>query len=194
MHNLKNDRVDDELPIRSIFSDIHTASYQLAKYWAKLLSPLSTSEYTIKSTSDFITHIKGPNILTLDFTIDVILKHIYDEYEVSTNIPKQKMRDLLLLGTKKVHFSYNGHIYTQTKGVPIGSPLVPVITGIFVVELERTTLPTLKEHMSLWKRYVDDTISYIKEKSTEHVLSKLNRYHGNIKFTYEIENNGKLPS
>ena len=113
------------------------------------MSPLSTSEYTIKSTSDFITHIKGPNILTLDFTIDVILKHIYDEYEVSTNIPKQKMRDLLLLGTKKVHFSYNGHIYTQAKGVPIGSPLVPVITGIFVVELERTTLPTLKEHMSL---------------------------------------------
>ena len=175
------------------------------------MSPLSTSEYTIKSTSDFITHIKGPNIpnnpkrisfditslltnVSLDFTIDVILKHIYDEYEVSTNIPKQKMRDLLLLGTKKVHFSYNGHIYTQTKGVPIGSPLVSVITGIFVVELERTTLPTLKEHMSLWKRYVDDTISYIKEKSTEHVLSKLNRYHGNIKFTYEIENNGKLPS
>ena len=62
------------------------------------------SEYTVKSTSDFITHIKGQNIpnsfklisfdvtlftnVPLDFTIDVILKRIYDGNEVKTNIPK----------------------------------------------------------------------------------------------------------
>ena len=47
--------------------------------------------------------------------------------------------------------------------------------------------------MRPWKRYVDDTISYIKEESIEHVLSKLNGYHDNIEFTYEIENYRKLP-
>ena len=62
-----------------------------------------------------------------------------------------------------------------------------------MVELERTILPTLREHMRPWKRYVDDTISYIKEESIEHVLSKLNGYHDNIEFTYEIENDDKLP-
>ena len=36
-------------------------------------------------------------------------------------------------------------------------------------------------------------ISYIKEESVEHVLSKLNGYHDNIEFKYEIENDGKLP-
>ena len=68
------------------------------------------SEYTVKRTSDFITHIKGQNIpnnykfisfdvtslltnVPLDFTIDVILKQLYDENEVNTNIPKQKIRD-----------------------------------------------------------------------------------------------------
>ena len=56
IHNLKNDSTVDDLPIRHIISNINTASYQLAKYLAKLLSPLSTSEYTVKSTSDFITH------------------------------------------------------------------------------------------------------------------------------------------
>ena len=70
---------------------------------------------------------------------------------------------------------------------------VQLLAGIFKVELERTILPTLKEHMSPWKVYVDDTISYIKEESIEHVLSKLNGYHENIEFTYEIENDGKLP-
>ena len=62
-----------------------------------------------------------------------------------------------------------------------------------MVELERTVLPTLREHMSSWKRYADDTISYIKEESIEHVLSKLNGYHDNMEFSYEIENDGKLP-
>ena len=103
------------------------------------------------------------------------------------------MRDLLLLCTKNVHFSYIGDIYTPAGGVAIGSPLGPVLAGIFMVELERTILPTLRECMSPWKRYVNDTISYIKEESIEHALPKLNGYHDNIEFTYEIENDGKLP-
>ena len=166
--------------------------------------PLSLSEYTVKS--DFITHIKGQNIpnnfklisfdvtsfftnVLLDFTIDVILKRIYDENQVKT---KQQMIDLLLLCTKNVHFSYNGDIYTQRYGVAMDLPLGPVLASIFMVILERTKPPTLREHMSPWKRYVDDTISYIKEEFTEHVLSKLNGYHDNIEFTYKIENEGKL--
>ena len=93
----------------------------------KPLSPLSMSEYTVKSSSDFITHIKGQNIpnnfklipfditslftnVQLDFTTDVIFKRIYDENKVNTNIPKQQMRDVLLLCTKNVYFSYNGEI------------------------------------------------------------------------------------
>ena len=103
------------------------------------------------------------------------------------------MRDVLLLCTKNVHFSYSRVIYTQVDCVAMGSPLGPALEGIFMVELERAILPTLREHMSPWKRYVDDTISYIKEESIEHVLSKLNGYHDNIEFTYEIENDGKLP-
>ena len=92
-----------------------------------------------------------------------------------------------------MHFSYNGHIYAQPEGVAIGLSLGPVLGGIFMVELGRTILPTLREHMSPWKRYIEDTISYIKEESIEHVLSKLNGYHDNIEFTHEIQNDGKLP-
>ena len=47
--------------------------------------------------------------------------------------------------------------------VTMGLPLGPVLAGIFMVELERAILPTLREHMSPSKSYVDDTISYIKE-------------------------------
>ena len=68
-----------------------------------------------------------------------------------------------------------------------------VLPGIFMVEFERGIFPNVREHMGRWKRYVDGTISYIKEEFIEHVLCKLNRYHDNIEFTYEIENDGKLP-
>ena len=96
LHKLKNDSTVDDLPIQPIISNINAAPYQLAKYLAKLLSPLRTSEYNVKSTSDIITYIKGQDVpknlftnVPLDFTIDVILKRIYNGNEVNTNIPKQ---------------------------------------------------------------------------------------------------------
>ena len=102
------------------------------------------------------------------------------------------MKELLLLCTKNVHFTFNNKIYQQCDGVAIGFPLGPVIAGIFMVELERTLLPRLTEYMTPWKRYVDDTIATRKLTSIDHVLMILNTFHKNIKFTYELEINKKI--
>ena len=72
------------------------------------------------------------------------------------------MKELLLLCTKNAYFTFNNIIYQQCDGVPMGSPLGPVIVGIFTVELEKSLIPNLTEHMSPWKQYVDDTIAVIK--------------------------------
>ena len=82
-----------------------------------------------------------------------------------------------------MHFSSHGDIYTQADGVVMGFPLGLVLAGIFLVELERTILPTLRNYMSPW----------IEEESIENVSSKLNGYHNIIEFTFKIENDGKLP-
>ena len=81
IHKLKNDSTVDDLPIRPIVSNINTASYQLVKDLAKLLSPLSMSEYTVKSTSDFITHIKRQKIPNKFKLIS------FDVTSLFTNIP-----------------------------------------------------------------------------------------------------------
>ena len=61
-----------------------------------------------------------------------------------------------------------------------------------MVEFERNLIPILKDPLSCWRRYVDNTICFIKNGSVEHVLSTLNNFHGSIKFTYETESGNKL--
>ena len=68
------------------------------------------------------------------------------------------MRDLLLLCTKNVHFTFEGKIYIQIDRVAMGSLLAPVLADIFMIELERIVVPTLATHLRFWRRYVDDTI------------------------------------
>ena len=102
------------------------------------------------------------------------------------------MRELILPCTKNVHFTFNGETFTQVDGVAMGSPLELILAGIFMVELERNLIPILKNHLSCWRRCVDDTICFIKNGSVKHVLSTLNNFHSSIKFTYETEKGNKL--
>ena len=66
------------------------------------------------------------------------------------------------------------------------------VDDIFMIELERSLLPMQSSYMICWKRYMDDTTAYAKTDATDHVLSILNSFHGNILFTYEQEINGKI--
>ena len=89
------------MPIRPIISNIGTATCNLAKYLSKLTSPLSSSEYTVSSTRDFVQNLRTIKIpigyhmvsfdvkslltsVPLEYTIDLILKRIYDNGELST--------------------------------------------------------------------------------------------------------------
>ena len=50
------------------------------------------------------------------------------------------------------------------------SPLRSVMATIFMVELETTLVPKLKNHVHNWRRFVDDMFEYIKVGSAEYVL------------------------
>ena len=183
--------------------------YQLAKYLAKLLSTLSKPEYTVDNNVEFINNIKSEKVpishssisfdvkslftnVPLDYTVNIILRRIYDDNELYRNISKKEMKELLLLCTKNAHLIFSNEIYQQCNGVVMGSPFGPVIAGIFMVELEKSLIPNLMEHMCPWKRYVGDTIAVIKLSSVEDVLSILNSFCQNIEFTYELEQNGEI--
>ena len=90
------------------------------KHWysIELLSPLSQSVFDVENTEAFIQEFKNmlppddynlisfdvtslfKNVL-LDYTINIILKQIYDQRELlETKISRKEMKDLLLLRTK----------------------------------------------------------------------------------------------
>ena len=96
IHKLSQKDTINELPLRRTLSNIGTATYHLSKYLAELLSTLSESGYTIKSTKYFVEKIKKehtPNNhvlvsfdlkllfanVPLDETIEIILNRIYEK-------------------------------------------------------------------------------------------------------------------
>ena len=72
----------------------------------------------------------------LDETTSIILRKIYDEGKIETNVPRKVMKELLILHVKHVHFTSNGDIYIQLDGVAMGSPLGPLLTNVFMCSLE----------------------------------------------------------
>ena len=84
---------------------------------------------------------------------------------------------------KEGSFHFGNNIYQQKDGAAMRSPLGPVLTGIFMVQLEKTLMPVLEKFMKPQKRYVDDAITYNKPDFITNVIDVLNKFHQNIKFT-----------
>ena len=54
-----------------------------------------------------------------------------------------------------------------------------------MIELENTMVQRLSNHLYFWRRYVDDTFTFVKEELITFVLEQLNFYHANLEFTCE---------
>ena len=102
------------------------------------------------------------------------------------------MNNLLLPCAHNVHFTFGNDIYQQKNGVTMGSSLGPVLAEIFRLNLERVLMPKQVKCLKPWKIYVDDIITSIKPAFITDFIKILNKFHENIKFTYEIERNGKI--
>ena len=55
----------------------------------------------------------------LNRTTDMILKRIYEENEIATSITKNEMKELLILRTKNIHFTFESKAYAKTDGAAI---------------------------------------------------------------------------
>ena len=112
---------------------------------------------------------------------------------VSSPISVPVVIKLLTLCLEDTTFKFRDKFYRMTDGLAMGSPVSPIVANIFMDDLERNALVTMKDRPRLWLRYVDDVLSIVKRNSLEGMLVHLNAQNDTITFTKEDENEGKLP-
>ena len=98
--------------MKPIISNVGTATYETVKYLNKLLIPLSKSDHNILNTEDLIRRLRDETIpagykmisfdvknlftnVALDNSTDFILKKVYNEKKIQTNIPKRVLKESL---------------------------------------------------------------------------------------------------
>ena len=197
------------LKFRPIVSCLDAYSNNAAKYLARLLREAILAEFnhgkvdsfTISKELQSITLTGNSRLLGFDIeslypsiplneaneiAADLLVKH------KKTDIPKKELIELLESCTKGLTFQFNGEYFKQNDGVPMGSPIAPVLAEIFLQNLEHHKfIPAFNQlKINKYWRFVDDGLLLVdNESKIEEIKQLLNSLHPKIKFTFEIEEN-----
>nr|VZI25487.1 unnamed protein product [Spirometra erinaceieuropaei] len=197
------------VPLRPIVSLRGIPTFGLSKWlYQRLCFLTKDSEWTVKSAEEFLTRIKHleveadevmvsfdvislftsiPPALDID-TIDGFLREKYDETD--QQLKRAHIIELPEL-CLKTFFKFNGQVYEQKKGTPMGSPLAGLIAEAVLQRLEQQVFSSYPP--KFWARYVDDTFVVIKRNEVKAFKTLLNSIFPDIQFTMEEEVNNQLP-
>ncbi|XP_053686478.1 uncharacterized protein LOC128736019 [Sabethes cyaneus] len=179
----------------------------MAQYLAGILEHLvGKTEYHVRNSFDFAEEISKLRIPdgTVMYSLDVVSLYtniptdeVYQFVEEKWNdlrnhstIPWESFKSAMKTVLEASFFQYNNKFFSQVQGVPMGSPLSPVVANIIMEKLEKTTLATLTQKnisIEFYKRYVDDCFLVEKEDEINIVLQEFNKLHDTIQFTVEKE-------
>ena len=124
--------------------------------------------------------------------VEFVVKYVRDNFP---NFPLNPdlLKDLLLMCTENVQFTFNNELYRQSDGIMMGSCLGPILANIFMAKLEMEHEHII-DSLDFYVRYVDDILIFVRNRrECEQLLTVFNSWHGNIKFTIEHENNDAIP-
>ena len=173
----------ENVPLRPILAAYNCPSFPLAKFLVPLLNNLSTNQYTLSNSSQFVPQIlvQNPDNFMVSFdvcslftnvplseTIDIILNKLFaSDDSFYQEFDKGSFKKLLELAVLDTHFVFNGKLYKQVEGMAMGSPLGPTFANIFMCHLEELFLNQCPVEFkpTFYRRYVDDTFVLFKSKS-----------------------------
>ena len=75
----------------------------------------------------------------------------------------------------------------------MGSPVSPIVANLFMEWFEEQAIHKFKYEITIWRRYVDDTMVAICEDLIEDFTQHINNIHPAIKFTREEESENTIP-
>lgn len=132
--------------------------------------------------------------MPVDYALQCVEER-WDEISEHTKIDRVSFTAAVRLVLDSTFFVYEGKIYGQSFGVPMGSPLSPVVANLVMERLEQESMRVLEEkqiHVRLYRRYVDDCVCLAEEDQMETILETFNQFHGKLQFTLEKELNGSI--
>jgi len=196
-------------PFRIIVSSVNTALYSLASYLQDIITnSIPKPKSHINNSFDLYKilnckHINANEVLfSLDVTslftnipVELAIEGVLNRWNFiapNTRIPKEEFVGALKFVLTSTFFMFDGTIYKQLFGTPMGSPLSPIVADIVMQDLEDGLIDSADLMVSTYYRYVDDILLVAPEGNIEGILESFNKLHDRIKFTCEKETNRSL--
>nr|VZI21338.1 unnamed protein product [Spirometra erinaceieuropaei] len=162
-----------------------TPTYGLAKWLFRRLKFLTAeSDTKVSSSAELLEKLQGD--LAVE-TIELLLQSKYDETE--NRLGRAQVLQLLKF-CFRTSFTFDGTIYEQVKGTPMGSTILGFIAEAVLQRLESLVFQHHKP--KFWARYVDDTFVVIDRDQLLTFKERLNAVFPDIQFTMEEEENNQL--
>eukprot|EP01025_Chloroclados_australasicus_P052573 TRINITY_DN6132_c0_g1_i5.p1 TRINITY_DN6132_c0_g1~~TRINITY_DN6132_c0_g1_i5.p1 ORF type:complete len:422 (+),score=0.51 TRINITY_DN6132_c0_g1_i5:431-1696(+) len=200
------------IPLRPIVSCIRSCDYYLCKYLSGLLYPVVASNpHLIVNIANFVDFIKQAKLqeneimVNLDVVsmfsnipakeaIDIVVRQLKARPYILRETPLSidQIQKLLVHTSTTVYFHFQGNFYEQVRGLPMGKPTSPAISNIYMQKFEEEFFKDYPDFVRVWKRYLNDIFIIIDKSKFDDFFDKLNRFDSNIKFSHELEQNGRL--
>lgn len=196
-------------PLRPLVACYKSPLYFLMKALLIFLRQfISESEYSVKSTVEFVQRIKDVKLspqdkfysfdiislypsVPLAIAIQIILEQLKEFFSSEQLLAIESALSLCLFSS---YFKILGKIFLQQGGSPIGSPFSVFIAEICVKKLEVSVFAHLILKPKFFCRYIDDTLiiwSYGEDELLK-MFTEFNNVFQTIKFTMEKEENLKI--
>ena len=206
-HLIKTHKPGNDMKIRPIVSNCNGPTMRLAWLLTKLLTPLlKLVPAHLENSSELINNINATN-----YDRDVFKYPCsYDVVSLYTSIPiqdaiiniisKMKENNIQNIGLLQIEdieelletlmlntfLCYEGQIFKQITGLPMGCSLSGLMAIMFMDTIEKTALRAFGS-IGIFRRYVDDCFALVRDRGeAEQLLALLNSQHHNIKFEIEL--------
>ena len=201
-------------PIRPVVSYVNAPTQKVAKTLNNLFRSLTNFKplYSVINSMDFISKVKNTPIphnatlasfdvtslftnIPIPETIEII-KDILHQNKINPAISTELLSSFKLCVSQN-YFKFNNKFYSQSQGVPMGSPLSPLLAEIFMNYFEtqflHSKIPLIK-YIHSWYRYVDDVFCIWTgtHRQLHQLLHHLNSVYPTIQFTLEVEHNNSI--
>ncbi|CAF0851455.1 unnamed protein product [Didymodactylos carnosus] len=199
-------------PMRLITCSRNTITSPVSKFVFKVIKDLrSTVSGVVINTTKFVDEIskitldKDERLASLDIkelfdnipvtrAVDLVIQRLSESKKLDgLPLTKTDVKRLILVSLNNSYFSFNGKYYRQSKGLPMGNALSPLIADIFMDDYLKTHLKEGNIEKEIY-RYVDDILIVTKmdEQCLNDYVEKCNKIPGRIRFTFEFEQNDQI--